>query len=237
MKQELKEERFSGSWLPNLITTGNLFSGFAAILLISNYKIEIAAWLILLAVICDSLDGNVARALKNTNVFGRELDSLADIVSFVVAPAFLVCKSWPAQFQVWTLLVAFFYLWAGTYRLARFNVKPPVKTHFEGLPTPAAAVIVAMAAIAYQKNEWAGILSHMIDRGILMIACGFLMMSRIPYPKFSGIKFSKWQLIFYLGSAVFISVGLLVNFETAIASLFFLFMLLPIVYHPKLMVD
>ena len=79
-----------GPWLPNAVTLCNLFAGFFSILAVCDGNFETAAWLIFLAMILDSLDGNIARALKQSNEFGRELDSLSDIVSFVVAPAFLM---------------------------------------------------------------------------------------------------------------------------------------------------
>ncbi len=226
------EYRFMGSWLPNSVTLLNLFSGFFAILMVTEEKLQTAAWFIFASLICDSLDGNIARALKNPNIFGRELDSLADIVSFVVAPSLLAYKSWPGEFFPWTLLSVLIYLWAGAYRLARFNVRPPVKAHFEGFPTPAGAVIVAMTVIAYQKNEWPGIFHSIVDHGILMVVISVLMVSRIPYPKLSGIKFVKWQFLFYFGVIVFFTVLKWANLETALVSLFLLFLIVsPIYFH------
>lgn len=222
---------FSSAWLPNSVTYLNLFSGFLAILMIMQDRLTSAAWLIVLAMVCDSLDGNIARALKNSNDFGRELDSLADMVSFVVVPPLLVCKSWPAEFSQWALLVAFTYLACGSYRLARFNVRPPVRTFFEGLPTPAAAVLLAMTVVIYQKNEWPGFFDYVYDHGILMLVVSVLMVSRIPYPKFSAIKFSKWKFFFYLALLVFFIACVQVNPETAVGSVFFLFLTLaPIVF-------
>ena len=189
-----------------------------------------SSWLIFVSLICDSLDGNIARALKNPNIFGRELDSLADIVSFVVAPSLLAFKSWPSQFAPWTLFVVMAYLSAGTYRLARFNVRPPVKAHFEGFPTPAGAVIVAMTVIAYQKNEWPGIFHYIVDHGILMMVISALMVSRIPYPKFSGIKFSKWQFFFYVSLILFVTVFVVINSETALVFLFLTYMIATPIY-------
>lgn len=222
---------FSSAWLPNSVTYVNLFSGFLAILMIMQDRLSSAAWLILLAMVCDSLDGNIARALKNSSEFGRELDSLADMVSFVVVPPLLVCKSWPNEFSNWALLVAFTYLACGSYRLARFNVRPPVRTFFEGLPTPAAAVAMAMTVVIYQKNEWSGLFDYIFDHGILMLMVSVLMVSRIPYPKFSAIRFSKWKFFFYSALLVFFIVCVEVNPETAVGSVFFLFLVLaPIVF-------
>ncbi len=230
MKLSERQYNFMSSWLPNSVTLLNLFSGFFAILMITEKNLETAAWLIFVSLICDSLDGNIARALKNPNIFGRELDSLADIVSFVVAPSLLAVKSWPTQYVPWTLLAALIYLSAGAYRLARFNVRPPVKAYFEGFPTPAGAVIVAMTVIAYQKNEWPGIVHYIADNGILMVVISVLMVSRIPYPKLSGIKFSKWQFFFYSCVIVFSIVFMKLNLETATCFLFLFFMLVSPIY-------
>jgi CDP-diacylglycerol--serine O-phosphatidyltransferase len=230
MKMGKHEYHFTGSWLPNSVTLCNLFSGFFSILMITEERFELAAWLIFVSMICDSLDGNIARALKNPNIFGRELDSLADIVSFVVAPSLLAYKSWPPQFAPWTIVVVLIYLSAGAYRLARFNIRPPVRAHFEGFPTPAAAVIVAMTVIAYQKNEWPGIFHAIVDHGILMILLSVMMVSRVPYPKLSGVKFSKWQFLFYVSVLVFAVVFSMINAETAVVSLFLIFLFVSPVY-------
>ncbi len=233
MKIGEREYRFTTTWLPNTITMLNLFSGFSAILMVTDRRYVEASWLIFLSMIFDSLDGNVARALKNQNIFGRELDSLADIVSFVVTPSLLAYKCWAdGEWAAVTSTASFLYLWAGAYRLARFNVRPPVKTYFEGCPTPAGAVIVAMTVIAYKKGEWLGIFNRMVDHGILMSVIAFLMTSRIPYPKFSGVKFSKWQFFFYAGFFFFVLIAVMASLETAVAALFLLYLFVsPIYFH------
>lgn len=229
MKIEKKNQNFfSSAWLPNTITYLNLFSGFFAILFISEKMLTQAAWLIILALLCDSLDGNIARALKTTSAFGRQLDSLADMVSFVAAPAFLAYRSWAGEYLPWTISIVLFYLGAGTYRLARFNIRPRVRTFFEGLPSPAAGVLIAMSMIIYQRNEWSGFFEFILAHGILMIVLSVLMVSRIPYPKFSAGKFLKWQLYYYIGLAIFIFVSIACSIETAVAS----FLLLFVVFAP-----
>lgn len=226
-----KKSLFSSAWLPNSITYLNLFFGFLAILLILQDRIVPAAWLILLSMVCDSLDGNIARALKNSNEFGRELDSLADMVSFVVVPPLLVYKSSPVEFSNWALLVGFVYLACGSYRLARFNVRPPVRTFFEGLPTPAAAVLIAMVVAINQKSKMVGLVETALNHGVLMLIASVLMVSRIPYPKFSAIKFSKWKPFFYLALIIFAVTCVQVNPETAVGSVFLLFLAVaPIIF-------
>lgn len=228
--QTRAQKLFTSSWVPNTVSFFNLFSGFFAILKASEGSLIESAWFIFLALICDSLDGNIARAFKNSSPFGRELDSLSDMVSFVAAPVFLALQSWPHPAKLWMIGVAFLYLAAGGYRLARFNIRPPVKAYFEGLPTPAAAILIAMVVVAYQKNEWSGVVHQIFDHGFLILAVAALMVSRIPYPKLSAVKFSKWQFYFYLSFAVFMTICTASNLETAVAFSFGLFTILAPIY-------
>lgn len=235
MKTSRRSERgrryhFSFSWLANTVTLFNLFSGFLAILMASEGHLDRAAWLILVALFWDSLDGNIARTFKNPTFFGRELDSLADIVSFVVAPAFIALKSWDYRLSPWTLLVVFFYLGAGAYRLARFNIKPPVKSAFEGLPTPAAAVTLAMTILAYLKNGWSDVTVFMFIQVLLMAVMSYLMVSHVHYPKLSALKFSRWSSLFYLELFVLVGAYVFMNVVTALASSFLVFLFLAPAY-------
>src|SRR2546422_8297117 len=143
---ELRDKRRSGIFLlPSLLTTGNLFCGFFALLLTVENRYTEAALAIFVAMIMDILDGRVARLMKATSQFGLEFDSLADVVSFCVAPAFLLYSyalkdlSRPAWFGV------FLFVTCGALRLARFNVQTGTvdRRFFIGLSTPAAAGVVA----------------------------------------------------------------------------------------------
>lgn len=218
-------KHFTFSWLPNTITLFNLFCGFLSIMSVVQGRHGTAALLILISLVWDSLDGNVARAFKNPTAIGRELDSLADIVSFVVAPTVLVVSCWHLPMNFITLLMSFSFLGAGAYRLARFNLNPPVKVNFEGLPTPAAAVILVALVLAYEKNAWSNVpfFAGMVQA--LMLLLSFLMVSHIAYPKLSAMKFKKWKSLFYIEVALFGLLTALMNVETALStvSLVFLF--------------
>ncbi|SVB85659.1 uncharacterized protein METZ01_LOCUS238513, partial [marine metagenome] len=112
----------------------------------------VAAWALVVAIIFDILDGRVARLTKTTSAFGVQYDSLADIISFGMAPAFLA-YSWVLKpFGRLGWMAAFLYLLCGTLRLARFNVtKPDIRgQHFIGLPIPAAAAVIASIVIAFE---------------------------------------------------------------------------------------
>jgi CDP-diacylglycerol--serine O-phosphatidyltransferase len=131
--------------LPNLITSGGLFAGFHSIASTYNGNFERAAIAIVVGAILDGLDGRIARMTHTTTRFGVEYDSLADLVTFGVAPAFLVYGWALSGFGRWGWLAAFLFLICGALRLARYNVQinTAEKGKFNGLPIPAAAVFVA----------------------------------------------------------------------------------------------
>lgn len=146
--------------LPNLLTTGCLFSGFYAIVAAIDGNYERAAIAIFAAMVFDTLDGRVARATSTESAFGKEYDSLADMVAFGLAPA-LVTYQWGvariAEYgAIWGRigwLAAFFYAVCAALRLARFNTRSSQdKRYFEGLPSPSAAAIVA--AFIWSSSGW-----------------------------------------------------------------------------------
>ncbi len=217
---------FTSAAFPNMITMLNLVAGFFSILMSVQEKYEYAVWLVFLALILDSLDGHVARIFGNETEFGRELDSLADAVSFVVAPCMLVYKAFLQHSPMVLLLVIVFYLCAGVFRLARFNVSPTHGGCFEGLPTPAAALTLMMTLLAFHKSLWTDRPFTMISIVFLMTALGFLMVSDIPYPKVSAIEFRSWRTLFVVQLAAFFAVFFYLNLESAIASIFLTFIVL-----------
>jgi CDP-diacylglycerol--serine O-phosphatidyltransferase len=217
---------FTTAAFPNMITLLNLVAGFFSILMSVQEKYEYAVWLVFLALILDSLDGHVARIFGNETEFGRELDSLADAVSFVVAPCMLVYKAFLQNSPMALLLVIVFYLCSGIFRLARFNVSPTHGGCFEGLPTPAAALTLMMTMLAFHKNLWGDRALSMVSVVFLMTALGFLMVSDIPYPKVSAIKFRTWRTLFVVQVIIFFAALFYLNIESAIASIFLTFIVL-----------
>ncbi|MBX9965742.1 MAG: CDP-diacylglycerol--serine O-phosphatidyltransferase [Burkholderiales bacterium] len=132
-------------WLPNAITTAALFAGFYAIVQAMNNRFEAAAAAIFIAMVCDGLDGRVARLTRTQSAFGAEFDSLSDMVAFGAAPA-LVVYEWSLKGMGkvgWA--AAFAYCACAALRLARFNTNIGTvdKRFFQGLPSPAAAAVVA----------------------------------------------------------------------------------------------
>jgi len=144
--------------IPSLFTTGNLICGFFSIILTFNGKYLEAAYLIILAHLLDGLDGYVARLTKSTSQFGVEFDSLADLISFGLAPAILVYYWALVPWKTWGSVAACLFVVCGALRLARFNVqiKSVEKSHFVGLPTPAAAEMIVAIVLMYFFSRWRG---------------------------------------------------------------------------------
>ena len=137
--------------LPNLITLSSMFSGFYSIIASLNADYERAAWAIMIASVFDVLDGWVARITHTATRFGIEIDSLSDVISFGVAPGVLVYTWTLSSFGKVGWLGSFFMVACAALRLARFNVQMSgaEKKHFTGLPTPAAALVIATTVLAY----------------------------------------------------------------------------------------
>jgi CDP-diacylglycerol--serine O-phosphatidyltransferase len=147
--------------LPNLITLSSMFAGFYSIIASLNSDYERAAWAIMIASVFDVLDGWVARMTHTATRFGIEIDSLADVISFGVAPAVLVYTWTLFSFGRLGWLGSFFLVACGALRLARFNVQmgSTEKKHFSGLPIPASALVIATTVLAYR--ELIDILEHL----------------------------------------------------------------------------
>jgi CDP-diacylglycerol---serine O-phosphatidyltransferase len=188
-EQEQKIKRRRGIYLlPNLFTTAALFSGFYAVLAAVNGKFESAALAIFVAMILDGLDGRVARMTNTQTAFGAEYDSLSDMVAFGLAPA-LVMYVWALKgLGKFGWLAAFIYTAAAALRLARFNTQVGIadKRYFQGLPSPAAAAIMAACvwgAVEYgvERTDVAWVV------GILTAAVGLLMVSNFRYHSFKEL--------------------------------------------------
>jgi CDP-diacylglycerol--serine O-phosphatidyltransferase len=176
--------------LPNLFTTGALFAGFYAIVAAMKGQFDAAAIAIFVAMVMDGLDGRVARLTGTQSAFGAQYDSLSDMVSFGVTPA-LVVYSWGLQYLGklgW--LAAFIYAAATALRLARFNIQigSADKRYFIGLPSPAAAAVVAGMVWICTENLITG--QHISELiALITVALGVLMVSNCRYYSFKEIDF------------------------------------------------
>lgn len=140
--------------IPSFFTLGNLFFGFLSLLWTMNGAYKMAAGFILLSVLMDSMDGKVARKLSVSSDFGKELDSLCDVVSFGVAPAILTYQLVLATHMgVWGMLLAAAFALCGAVRLARFNVLN-ITTHFLGVPITFAGGFMALMILFYRNLPW-----------------------------------------------------------------------------------
>ncbi|MDH4029920.1 MAG: CDP-diacylglycerol--serine O-phosphatidyltransferase [Chromatiales bacterium] len=182
--------------LPNLLTTAALFAGFFAVVAAMDGNFQKAAVAIFVAMVMDGLDGRVARLTSTESDFGKEYDSLADMVSFGLAPA-LVIYEWGvvnlSQFHwLWGRLgwlAAFFYSVCAALRLARYNARIGLadKRFFEGLPSPSGAALVAGLVGLASKYEFGGGSAFVIAFMVTATA-GALMVSNFPY--YSGKDFN-----------------------------------------------
>lgn len=174
--------------LPNLFTTAGLFAGFYAIIAAIRGDFESAAVAIFIAMVMDGLDGRIARLTNTQSAFGAEYDSLADMVSFCLAPA-LVMYLWAlSDMGKVGWMVAFIYAACGALRLARFNTQIGIedKRYFQGLPSPAAAAVLAGWIWAGSSNHLAPVLITNIAL-VLTFSCGILMVSTLRYHSFKEL--------------------------------------------------
>lgn len=174
--------------LPNLFTTAGLFAGFYAIIAAIRGDFESAAVAIFIAMVMDGLDGRIARLTNTQSAFGAEYDSLADMVSFCLAPA-LVMYLWAlSDMGKVGWMVAFIYAACGALRLARFNTQIGIedKRYFQGLPSPAAAAVLAGWIWAGSSNHLAPALITNIAL-VLTFSCGILMVSTLRYHSFKEL--------------------------------------------------
>jgi len=175
--------------LPNLFTLAALFGGFYAIVMAMNGRFDQAAIGIFCAMILDSLDGRIARMTNTQSAFGEQMDSLSDMVSFGAAPA-LIAYIWAlTSLGRWGWIGAFVYCACAALRLARFNVNTAVvdKRFFQGLPSPAAAALVAGfiwlmtdAGISGQEVRWFTF--------ALMLYAGLTMVTNVPFYSFKDVS-------------------------------------------------
>ncbi len=175
--------------VPSFFTLMNLFSGFLALVMIFEGKLIIAAWLIVLAAFFDALDGFMARLTNGDSLFGIELDSLSDVVSFGAAPGFLIyAYAFGDSPNIVLPLIAALPVLCGAIRLARFNVeaKTEPSSYFRGLPIPAQAMmLVAFFLTFHPSPEYFDLFKHGVNSVVIpiIIILSLLMVSTVPFDK------------------------------------------------------
>lgn len=192
--------------LPNLFTTGNLLCGFSSVVAAINEQYIQAAVAILIAVGLDFLDGKVARLTNSASAFGVEYDSLADLLSFGMAPGLLLYAWTLHAFGPLGWLAAFLFVICGALRLARFNVQAASaqKYTFTGLPIPAAAGVVA-SAVLLGRQLYGDLHIIEAERPLFLMlavyALAFLMISTFRYRSFKRLRLRREWSLHYLGVA------------------------------------
>lgn len=206
--------------LPNLVTTGNLFCGFFAIISAIKGEFTTSAYYIVAASFFDLLDGRLARLTRSTSKFGAEYDSLCDLCSFGMAPALLLHQwaLYPLGRIGW--LACFLFVTCGALRLARFNVQVNIieKNYFQGLPIPMAAGIVASSVLAFTDLG----INPIANIGLLLMAflLAFVMVSTFRYRSFKDLDLKERLPFRYLVVGVGIFTAVLLRPEVNLFVLF-----------------
>lgn len=204
-KLELKEKLYKQRFLaPNLVTVGSLFCGLLTVIYASSGRFEKAVIAVVIAMVLDGMDGRVARRLNATSRFGVEFDSLADLVSFGVAPA-IVMYHWCFQIHAdeFGVFVCFIYLMCAASRLARFNISSDSLHNFQGLPTPAAAGMLVALVYLYPAVTADRSLIALVTA--LMVLISYLMVSRIEFISIKVLKVNDLRTFLALGALVAIT--------------------------------
>ncbi|GKT11710.1 MAG: CDP-diacylglycerol---serine O-phosphatidyltransferase [Thiomicrorhabdus sp.] len=208
--------------LPNLMTTAALFAGFYAVIAGIQGQFEMGAIAILLAMILDGLDGRIARMTNSCSAFGAEYDSLSDMISFGLAPSLLIYQWALHDFGKLGWLIAFVYTVAAALRLARFNTQVGIadKRYFQGLPSPAAAAVLASLIWVVESNQ----LNTGFEAVAALVLTGFtgvMMVSNVRFSSFKEINLK--DKVPFVTLLVIVLVFVIITLEPAVL-LFVIFM-------------
>ena len=196
--------------IPNIITFTGLVCAFSAVVLAVHEELTAAGVCILVGNLLDALDGGLARRMGVTSAFGLQLDSLVDVVTFGVAPSVLVYQHLRqlalSPVVVWVVCAG--YMIGGVFRLARFNLLPPKKSHSEsvGLTIYVSGATLALSVLSNRAYEHR--LIPAIVFPVLVVALTLLMVSRIRYPALASILRPRWLSLVGLGVAAVLAIWL-----------------------------
>jgi len=220
------------NYLANFLTSLSLVFGFVSIIFSLESHFTFASWAIILSVIVDGLDGQIARRNPVPSEFGKELDSLVDVVSFGIAPSVLGYIFIYRSFYFWATLALFIYLFCSVMRLAKFNITPKEKlaNYFYGLPTTVSGGLLASFILIYRKGKDISPLPPSIPMIFLFLVLllTFLMVSRVRYLNLDGLKElfgRKIKLTVLVLLILLIIAAFLRKAGTAVFSLFLIYLL------------
>ncbi|MDR2425577.1 MAG: CDP-diacylglycerol--serine O-phosphatidyltransferase [Endomicrobium sp.] len=235
--------------LPSLFTCGNMACGIISVIFSIRGYFTWAAWMLILAIVFDMLDGRVARMTKTTSEFGVQLDSLSDLVSFGVAPALMMYQLVLNTMGKLGIAISVLFVLCSALRLAKFNVqakKGVVHSSFMGLPTPASAGLLISFVLSYELllAEPDQVLSvktipllmknmpiFFKSMPIVMVILSLLMVSNIPYASFKKFKFSKPKVFQFLVLIILLIFLIIVFPQNIIFILFSLYALSGIILY------
>lgn len=187
---------------PNILTIGNLFCGFLAIIYANSARYDKAVLAVFVGILLDGLDGRVARKLNASSAFGVEFDSLADLVTFGIAPAIIMYEwCYKVMADEFGVIVCFLYVICEAARLARFNIEGTESKDFMGLPSPAAAAMVVSVVNLFPSIGIPEI--PIAVATFYMVAISYLMISKVPYfsPKGIGLN-NRREFLFVIAIVI-----------------------------------
>ena len=250
-REELKKGIFI---IPSIFTCTNMSLGILSVFFSINGDFIKAAWFLIGALACDIIDGRIARMTKTTSVFGMQLDSLSDLVSFGIAPAVMMYTLALKNMGSIGIAIAILYVLCCALRLARFNVlaqSGEINKHFVGLPTPASAGFIISFVLSYQiltQSEHSAnfktipvltkyILAFMDIMPIVMVVLSFLMVSNIPYFSFKKIKFTRVTTIEFFAVVIVLIILIVVYPQNIIFVLFLGYVISGLLFYvPKIFI-
>ncbi|MFH0913438.1 MAG: CDP-diacylglycerol--serine O-phosphatidyltransferase [Candidatus Omnitrophota bacterium] len=220
------------NFLANCLTLLSLLCGFISVIFSLETHFTFASWAIILAVIFDGMDGQIARRNPIPSEFGKELDSLVDVVSFGIAPAILGYIFIYRDFYPWASLALFIYLTCSVMRLAKYNIIPKEKmvNYFYGLPTTVSGGLLASFILIYRKGKDISPLPQSIPLVflIIVIVLSFLMVSRARYLNLDGLRQllgKKTKLVVFLLIILLILATFLKKAGVTLFTLFLIYLL------------
>ncbi|MCM8770537.1 MAG: CDP-alcohol phosphatidyltransferase family protein [Candidatus Omnitrophica bacterium] len=218
-------------YLANILSFLSLACAFGSIIFSLEEHFTFASWAIIFSVIIDGLDGQIAKRYKLTSEFGRELDSLVDVIAFGIAPSVLGYIFIYRDFYLSASLTLFVYLFCSVFRLAKYNVTPKTKlvNYFYGLPTTVSGGVLASFILIYRKKLGVSVPYYFQLAFIaLVLALAFLMISRVRYLNLDGIKQifgKKLKLIFVFLFILFVLAAFFRKIGITTFLLFYLYLI------------
>jgi CDP-diacylglycerol--serine O-phosphatidyltransferase len=209
--------------LPNFFTFGSMMCGFFAVVSAMQKNFEFAGWLIIIAAVADAMDGLMARLTNTASQFGVELDSISDVISFGFAPAFVLLVLNGVFDNTIVVIACLAYLFAGGFRLARFNAELVgfSKEHFKGLPIPSAAITVASFLFLYADGN-IPVSQVAFFSTVLGFGLAFLMISKVKYETLPGASLESIKQKPFISG--FLVLAIIISLATRGRALFYIFL-------------